>query len=263
MDNRTNISDEIDVRILDYVQRNGRDGLAEIGAAVGLSVSAVNERLKRLQHDKVITGWGARVDANAIGYGVLAWAPAFYDRRFGIPPSQSGLIFGAIVAIGGLAASVGSGILSDRWMRAQRPAARFRVTLLTWIVIIPAAVIWPLAPTPTLSFIVLTAAFMAMGVGQSAIPAAIQDIVPNRMRGQAVVLYLLIGGLLGIGFGPTAIALVTDYVFHDDAALPYALVVVSVPLALIGLWASWTGLKPYARTYATLMGLPLPESVKQ
>lgn len=38
--------DAIDRKILAYVQKGGRDSYAEIGAAVGLSISAVNERLK-------------------------------------------------------------------------------------------------------------------------------------------------------------------------------------------------------------------------
>lgn len=73
MTNTANITDAIDLRILDYVQRSGRDGLAEIGAAVGLSVSAVNERLKKLQRDGAITGWSARVDPVAAGCGILVF----------------------------------------------------------------------------------------------------------------------------------------------------------------------------------------------
>ena len=41
--------DAIDRKILEYVQEKGRDTYAEIGAAVGLSVSAINERLKKLE----------------------------------------------------------------------------------------------------------------------------------------------------------------------------------------------------------------------
>jgi Lrp/AsnC family transcriptional regulator, leucine-responsive regulatory protein len=73
MANNAKNTDEIDLSILDYVQRKGRDGLAEIGAAVGLSMSAVNERLKKLQRDGVITGWSACVDPGAAGCGVLVF----------------------------------------------------------------------------------------------------------------------------------------------------------------------------------------------
>jgi len=72
--------DTIDRKILDYVQQKGRDTYAEIGAAVGLSVSAINERLKKLERAGTIKGWGARVDAKHVGQGVLAFMLLLIDR---------------------------------------------------------------------------------------------------------------------------------------------------------------------------------------
>lgn len=185
-----------------------------------------------------------------IGYGSLAWAPAFYERQYGLPVSYSGLVLGVLIAAAGLTGTLISGFLSDRWVAAQKPAARFRVTLVAWAIIVPGSLLWPLMPSATISFALLTVTIIGISMGQAAAPASIQDIVPNRMRGQAIALYLLIGGLLGIGFGPTSVALVTDYIFHNDQALPYSLVIVAAPCALLGLWLSWSGQKPFARTYA-------------
>jgi len=72
--------DTIDRKILEYVQEKGRDTYAEIGAAVGLSVSAINERLKKLERAGTIKGWGARVDAKQLGQGVLAFMLLLIDR---------------------------------------------------------------------------------------------------------------------------------------------------------------------------------------
>ena len=72
--------DTIDRKILDYVQQRGRDTYAQIGAAVGLSVSAINERLKKLERAGTIKGWGARVDAKQVGQGVLAFMLLLIDR---------------------------------------------------------------------------------------------------------------------------------------------------------------------------------------
>ncbi|MBL8662125.1 MAG: Lrp/AsnC family transcriptional regulator [Alphaproteobacteria bacterium] len=72
--------DAIDRKILDYVQQKGRDTYAEIGAAVGLSVSAINERLKKLERNGLIKGWGAVVDPKAVGRGVLAYMFLLIDR---------------------------------------------------------------------------------------------------------------------------------------------------------------------------------------
>lgn len=65
--------DDKDRTILEHIQRSGRDSYGEIGAAVELSVSAVNERLKRLQAQGTITGWGARIDPRRVRRGTLAF----------------------------------------------------------------------------------------------------------------------------------------------------------------------------------------------
>ena len=61
-----------------------------------------------------------------------------------------------------------------------------------------------------------------------------------------------IAGLPGIGLGPVLVALVTDRVFHDDSALPYAISSVVLPTALMAIWLCWSGLKPYALTSQSL-----------
>ena len=187
-----------------------------------------------------------------IGYGVLAWAPAFFERTHGMPPSQSGPMLGVLVAVAGLTGTLCSGFLSDPWTAAGHPAARFRVTLIAWALIIPCAIAWPLMPTAALALAVLAAAIFGISLGQAAAPPSIQEVVPNHMRGQVIAIYLLLGGLLGIGLGPTAVALATDYLYADDQALGLALITVSAPAALLGLWLSWSGQRPYARTRAAL-----------
>lgn len=72
--------DEFDRKILRHIQQSGRSSYAEIGAVIGLSISAVNERLKKLEKQGVITGWGARVDPLAAGNGVLAFVYVMVER---------------------------------------------------------------------------------------------------------------------------------------------------------------------------------------
>ncbi len=65
--------DDIDRKIIDLAQADGRASYAEIGAAVGLSVSTVNERLRKLQAQGVLKGWSATVDPHASGRTLLAF----------------------------------------------------------------------------------------------------------------------------------------------------------------------------------------------
>jgi len=72
--------DDIDRKIIAYIQAEGRASYADIGTSVGLSVSAVNERLKKLQATGAIEGFGARVSAKALGLDVLAFVEVLLER---------------------------------------------------------------------------------------------------------------------------------------------------------------------------------------
>ena len=76
-------------------------------------------------------------------------------------------------------------------------------------------------------------------------PAAIQEIMPSAMRGQASAIYLFVITLIGLGIGPTAVALVTDYLFADDQALRYSLLIVSTLAVSSSLFLLAKGLQPY------------------
>ena len=67
------VLNEIDKKLIQLVQMDSRASYGELGAAVGLSVSAVNERLKKLQTQQIIQGWRAQINAKAIGLEVLAF----------------------------------------------------------------------------------------------------------------------------------------------------------------------------------------------
>ncbi|GAA5212516.1 Lrp/AsnC family transcriptional regulator [Microbacterium kyungheense] len=61
------------MRILDEVSRDGRATLAQLSEKAGLSVSAVQARLKRLESSGVIRGYRAVVDAEAVGKPLAAF----------------------------------------------------------------------------------------------------------------------------------------------------------------------------------------------
>src|SRR5687768_18453656 len=67
------MEDAVDQRIVREVSLNARATLAELSAAVGLSVSAVQSRLRRLETRGVITGYRAAVDPEAVGKPLSAF----------------------------------------------------------------------------------------------------------------------------------------------------------------------------------------------
>jgi Lrp/AsnC family transcriptional regulator, leucine-responsive regulatory protein len=64
--------DDIDWRLLEALQRDGRATYADLGRLVGLSPSAVTERVRRLEESGVITGYAAEIDPEKLGLAVHA-----------------------------------------------------------------------------------------------------------------------------------------------------------------------------------------------
>lgn len=66
------VLDPTDIAIIEVMQENGRIAISELGRRVGLSQPATSERVKRLEEKGVIAGYGARIDAAALGLGMMA-----------------------------------------------------------------------------------------------------------------------------------------------------------------------------------------------
>jgi Lrp/AsnC family leucine-responsive transcriptional regulator len=72
--------DDIDRTILEALQQHGHLFHAELGRMVGLAVSSVNERIRKLVQRGVISGWNARLSPSALGLDLLAFVYVLIDR---------------------------------------------------------------------------------------------------------------------------------------------------------------------------------------
>ncbi len=64
--------DRIDFEILRYLQRDARMSNKDLAAAIGISASTCLERVRRLRHDRILRGFHADVNPEALGIGVQA-----------------------------------------------------------------------------------------------------------------------------------------------------------------------------------------------
>jgi Lrp/AsnC family leucine-responsive transcriptional regulator len=65
--------DDIDLRILDMLQRNGKLSQARIAGAVGLTTPSVNERIKKMERHGMIKGFVALLDHEKMGLPLTAY----------------------------------------------------------------------------------------------------------------------------------------------------------------------------------------------
>ena len=71
--------DEIDLKILNRLQENGRTKRNELAELVGLSLPSLSERLKKLEDKKIIEGYFTKVNRKVFNYDIMAFILVVMD----------------------------------------------------------------------------------------------------------------------------------------------------------------------------------------
>ena len=193
--------------------------------------------------------------AGLSGYGLGVWSPSFLVRVHGMTLVDAGLWLGLIgVFFGGLGTVI-SGMLVDRLSRRDPhwqlwvPAIGCLIALPTQLafLLLPETLVFQLGDITVpvaLLFMMLSALFAASWIAPSY--AAVQNLVPPHWRTQASALLLLTLNLLGMGLGPLAVGLLSDW-FGDMGvqSIRYALAV-TVSTCILGSLCYWYGSGAYA-----------------
>lgn len=222
-----------------------------VGAGISVPLADVGRYIRANRRTVLCHNFGFAGLAFA-GYGSAAWVPTFFIRTYGWDAGQVGVVYGSIVAVFGCLGIVFGGRLADWMTRRGSRDANMRVGLYAAIGALPCVLAFPLMDSAFWAFVLMapTVFFLSMPFGVA--PAAIQEIMPNSMRGQASAIYLFVITLIGLGIGPTAVALVTDYVFADDNALRYSLLIVTTLAVVSSVILLGQGLKPYRESMVRL-----------
>lgn len=185
-----------------------------------------------------------------IGTGV--WVPSFLIRTYGWTAAQAGQGFGWVLLLGSTLGTLTGGRLALFLAKRGHEDANVRVLLFALVGLVPCRTLFPLMPTGELALAVLAPTLFLASMPLGTLAAAIQNIFPNRMRGFASALYVLLVNLAGMGLGPACIALTTDYIFGDAQALRYALLLIGLITTIGSLFFTLRCLPAYrqSRTYA-------------
>jgi len=185
-------------------------------------------------------------------YGTSAWAITFLVRNHQMTASHAGILFGAAQIISGSLGMLTAGKAVAWLAKRGYQDAYMRVAVFAAAAWLIPGILFPLVAHTNAVIPLLYVAIFFSCMPTCLIPAAIIELVPNAMRGQATALYLLIVNLIGLGIGPTAVALVTDKVFGYDAAVRYSLLIVPVTAFILAEVFFLIGLRGYIPTLARL-----------
>lgn len=71
--------DDIDIKILNILQKSGRTKRNKIAEEVGLSIPSVSDRLNKLEEKGAIEGYYAKLNKKIFGYDIMAYIVVIMD----------------------------------------------------------------------------------------------------------------------------------------------------------------------------------------
>jgi MFS family permease len=174
-----------------------------------------------------------------LNYAVMGFTPSYLIGHFHQSTAQVGLIFGPFIAGLGILGPVIAGPLSD-WAEQRRKGGRLWVTMISLIVSPLCAV----GVYTTDSLAVFYAYFVVFSISTTmwlpSIYATLIELVLPRMRGIVTSFYILSITIIGQGFGPYAVGLMSDRNGGDLASAILTLYSwVAVPIVVLSAVAIW------------------------
>jgi hypothetical protein len=179
------------------------------------------------------------------GLGAVTWMPTFFIRVHHWTAQDIGYVYGLMLAILGGAGVLAGGACADYMARRGYKDAHFRMPMISVAVAAVPGILVPLVPTSGEALALLAVSTFLGSFPVTSIVAVLQLITPNAMRGKVVSLFNLIGYIIGMGLGPTAIALITDFGFHSEMSVGYSMAIATAVISPCVIGLLWFGLGAY------------------
>jgi hypothetical protein len=103
---------------------------------------------------------------------------------------------------------------------------------------------------------------MAIFTAAVAFAIALQDILPNRYLALGTSATYFLSGFVGSGLGPTLVAIATDQLYRDSAAVGKSLVTVVLPATLVAIAAFVMGTRALRAGSTSRLGVASAADVR-
>ena len=171
-----------------------------------------------------------------VGYGVITWYPTFLIRTHELGTAEIGLWLGLIMGLVGGGGMYLGGVLSDRF--GGRDTRWYLWTpAVVLVVTVPFGVAGYIANDLLLVLLWFTPTILAGNFWQATSFAQVQTMAQLRMRSMASAILIFFINILGLGFGPWAVGILSDYLqpSYGSDSLRWSLCLIS----LLNIWAAY------------------------
>jgi MFS family permease len=173
-----------------------------------------------------------------VTYGLSAFMPIFLMRVHEMPIAQIGAILGLVAGIGGMLGTYGGGYLSDK-LANRHGETRWHI----WVPLISTVVAIPfywfsliIADTGVAAAVTWFVPSVIAGMYLGPCLATTHGLVGLRMRAQASAILFFVLNLIGLGLGPMAIGLLSDFLRpeYGNLSIRYAL----ITMVMVNIWCA-------------------------
>jgi len=209
-----------------------RDRLVSLPASGSAAISLTEVvRYLAINAALFVPAYFALTVGNMADYGIGAWYPSLLMRVFRYSPLEVATHLGALAIALGAIGTIAGGMLADAFERRGRLDGKLLVAVggTTFAAIAIATCALGSAATALTAYgfySLMNSAASTAGI------AAMQDVVPNRMRGLTTAIQSFLFTALGLGLGPSLVAFATERAFGGPSGVGRSISVVDGILLL-------------------------------
>lgn len=174
--------------------------------------------------------WAIFLPANFAFYGgvVMAaqtWQPTLAVRVYQVPLATGAAVLGTVIALTLSAGRIAGGAIAQTLVNRGRSAQLPSTFIYFPAVAVPFAIAYPLIPTYAASVALMTIALLLAGIVAAFQVNAVQDTVPNEVRGQILGFFSFVEFISTV-IGTVGVAFISDRYFGGGTGLRYAFAIV-------------------------------------
>ena len=178
---------------------------------------------------------------------IAAWSPSLLIRDFHRDASQIGVTLGVLFMSGGALGMLSGGLLSDKAWRRWGRSGRGYLCLAAACLGIPIVTLIDSSRITLTLIAIFVVKFASAAITSSGL-AAILDGVPNYRRGLVTSISFFVNVAVGLGLGPTAVALTARFFFAAHGRLGPSLVLVATVGYVIAAGGAWAAVELVRRS---------------
>ena len=118
--------------------------------------------------------------------------------------------------------------MGDHYASNADPGGQSKAAFMGSIFMVPGILLTPVFPNPNVALVGLALIPFGMAFITVNIVTAMLRVTPNQLRGQVYAVLLMVMTLAGTTFGPTLVAIITDYVFRNEMMIGYSMFIVGL-----------------------------------